>query len=292
VSRYFRRALQDIVNHRFLNGITVLTIALSVLIISAFALFYINVIDLMGAWRQGMRIMAYLAPGVTPQQAARLEERIGRINGVTHVVFISKSEALERLKQRMTHQRSLFAGLAENPLPDAFEIRLNAMGAAEGYPERLARELAAMAEVDDVEYGQRWIGRVMQIFNLFRLAGAALGGLFFMASVFILANTIRLVLYSRREEVHIMRLVGATDGFIKFPFYVEGFILGALGGIIGLGALFVVYWTFTSNVAPELVQGVFKIRFLPIWVMGAIVCCSTFVGWLGCYISLRQFFKG
>ncbi|MBU0698900.1 MAG: FtsX-like permease family protein, partial [Proteobacteria bacterium] len=139
--------------------------------------------------------------------------------------------------------------------------------------------------------GQRWLARFTNIFNLFRFTGLALGGLFFVAAVFIVANTIRLVLYTRREEVEIMRLVGAADGFIKAPFYIEGIIQGALGGAIGLGVLFVTFVVVSSNVEQGFSPDLFTIRFLPVKALGAMILCSMFVGWLGCYLSLKQFLK-
>lgn len=112
-----------------------------------------------------------------------------------------------------------------------------------------------------------------------------------MAVVFIVSNTIRLVLYSRRDEVAIMRLVGATDRFIKVPFYIEGIIQGALGGIIGLIALFVAFMFISYNVELDLSFGFSTIRFLPLKVFCGIILCSIFVGWIGCYLSLKQFLK-
>ena len=147
----------------------------------------------------------------------------------------------------MKRQSSLFENLKENPLPDAFEIRMIAATQSWDRLEKIALQIENLPHVDEVEYGRRWIGRFTHVINLFTLAGYALGALFFMAAVFFVANTIRLVLYSRRHEIEIMRLVGAEDQFIKAPFYIEGIIQGALGGTIGLVALFVAFLFISAS---------------------------------------------
>ena len=118
-----------------------------------------------------------------------------------------------------------------------------------------------------------------------------MGALFFMAAIFIVANTIRLVIYSRREEVEIMRLVGATDNFIKIPFYFEGLIQGALGAIMGLGILYFSFFLIVTNVEQEFLPGIFQLKFIPSAILCEILLGSMLVGWLGCYISLKQFLK-
>ncbi len=301
----FIKAIRDILSNSFLNAVAVITIALSVLIISAFALFFINADAVMNIWTEGIRIMAYLEPGVPEKKISKITQEIQRMDGVQETRFIAKEEALEQFKAQIRGQSSLIDNLKENPLPDAFEIRM-----AEPFRnnwenfETLAMQIRAIPSVEEVEYGQKWLGRVIHILNLFRLAGYALGCLFFMATVFFVANTIRLVLYSRQEEIEIMRLVGASEGFIKDPFYIQSLIQGGLGGIIGLGTLFVTFnfivgnwkleigtWKLGSVPNFEFPISNFEFGFLSPEISAGILLGSMFVGWLGCYLSLRQFLK-
>lgn len=288
---FYKRAIQDILDNRFLNTVTIITISLSVLIVSALALFFVNANDIMSSWKKGISIMAYLKPDIVETALPEIKGKIQGMYGVAEVKFISKEEAMKRLKEQMKGHSSLLADLQENPLPDAFEVRLIESSAGSKKVEDLAAQIEAMLSVEKAEYGRRWLGRFTNIFDLFRFTGYAMAGIFFIAAVFIVANTIRLVIYSRQDEIEIMRLVGATDRFIKVPFYIEGLIQGASGGIIGLAALFVTFMLIALNVEQVSSSDIFHIRFLSPVVLGGIMLCSIFVGWLGCYISLKQFLK-
>ena len=288
---HINRAIKDILQNGFLNMVTIITIAFSFLIVSAFALFFINANDLVNTWKEGVRIMVYLTGDTAAEDIPHLKRTLRGLYGVRDVRFISRNEAFEKLKQQLAHQASLLENLKQNPLPDAFEVRLTPESQNWLEVEKLARQLQNIPEIEEVEYGQAWLGRFSYIFNLFRLAGYALGALFFMAAVFFVANTIRLVLYSRREEVEIMRLVGAEDRFIKAPFYIEGIIQGAFGGIVGLLACLLLFLLISSNVKPALSAGMFQIRFLPFKMVLGLAMTSMVVGWLGCFVSLKQFFK-
>jgi len=288
---YYKRAIKDILDHRFLSTVTIVTIAIAILIASAFALFFVNANAIVNSWKKGIRIMVYLKSNSSEIKVSDIKNKIESMKGVKDVRFISKKEALERLKEQMKRQSSLLDDLQENPLPDAFEVRLTDDFQNQDNVETLATRLESFSQVDEVEYGQVWLGRFTNILNLFRLTGYAMGALFFGATVLIVANTIRLVLYSRREEVEIMRLVGATDRFIRAPFYIEGLIQGALGGIIGLAALFVLFMLISSNVDKSLTSNLFAIRFLSWEAFLGILICSMFVGWIGCFLSLKQFLK-
>jgi cell division transport system permease protein len=274
-----------------LNAITLLTISLSILIVSAFILFFINTSDIMNFWKKGLRIMVYVKPHILPSQMPALGRQIKSLKGVTEVRFISKEAALRQLKSQMKRQASLFENLAKNPLPDAFETQLDVNFQSWKKVEALATQIEALEAVQEVEYGQRWLGRITQIFNLFTLAGYIMCGIFFMAAVFIVANTIRLVIYSRRDEIEIMRLVGAAEHFIKVPFYFQGLMQGAVGAAIGLALLFFAYWLMASNIEQETFSGLFTIRFLSPLMAGLIILLSMLVGWFGSYISLKQYLK-
>jgi cell division transport system permease protein len=288
---YFKRAIQDIRQNRFLNLVTIVTIALSILIVSAFVLFLLNTNDLIQSWEKGMRIMVYLESNLTGAQIPEVEERIRKFEDVESVRFISREAALAQMKEQMGRQSSLLENLRENPLPDSFEISLTAGRQTAARIELLARRIETLPEVAEVEYGQSWIKRFSGVLQLFRLAGYALGGLFFLAAIFFVANTIRLVLYSRREEVAIMRLVGAEDRFIKTPFYIQGLIQGALGGLIGLSGLLLLFLLVSSNVEQSLTTGMFQIHFLPLRWLALILLAGMLVGWLGCFLSLRQYLE-
>ena len=142
-----------------------------------------------------------------------------------------------------------------------------------------------------MEYGQRWIKRIINMFNLFQITAYTMGALFFMAAIFIVGNTVRLVLYSRKEEVEIMRLVGATERFILAPFYFQSLLQAALGGAVGLVALYIMYMLIQSRIATDMAAGFFQLRFLPPATLAAIVGCSMLVGWLGCHLSVKQYVK-
>ncbi|MCK4984564.1 MAG: permease-like cell division protein FtsX, partial [Desulfobacterales bacterium] len=283
---FFKRAIEDFRNNRLLNVVTLLTVSLSILIVSAFVLFFINTSEIMNFWKKGLRVMAYLKADIPGSELLDLRRQIQTLSGVESVMFISKDDAYKQLKAQMKRQASLFDNLDKNPLPDAFEIRMSPSTRSWEKVEFLATQIESRDEVEEVEYGQKWLGRFTQIFDLFTLTGYAMCTIFFMAAVFIMANTIRLVIYSRRDEIEIMRLVGAAERFIKIPFYIQGLLQGALGACIGLAILFVAFLFMASNIERGFFSGLFNIQFLSPLFLGIIILISMLVGWLGSYLSL------
>ncbi|MDL2329957.1 permease-like cell division protein FtsX [Desulfosarcina sp. OttesenSCG-928-A07] len=288
---HIRKALTDIRENRFLNTVTLFTISLCVLNVCAFCLLYINVQDMFDNWKKGLRVMVYLTPELTDARRQEMTSQLKDMKDVQAVRFISKTQALALMKERMPRQTSLLENLRENPLPDAFEVTLTPQVHSPGKMESLAKTIESLAGVSDVEYGRPWIERFSRFFNLFKLAGYGLGAIFFMATIFITANTIRLILYTRREEMQIMRLVGATDSFINMPYYLEGIIQGGVGGLVGIGLLYGVFSLMGDQFRETLSAEMVKIRFLPLSICILMVCGSMATGLLSAFFSLKQFMK-
>ncbi len=290
---FVKRALKDIVENGFVSSITMVIIGLIILIVSTFLLFLDNTDRAIRDWKRGIRIMAYLQPGTTAEDFSEIEKTIRKLKMVNKVRFISKDEAFAVLKKQLNRQDSLLDNLSENPLPDAFEIQIISNSPGKGPDleeiEIVALKIESISGVQQVEYGQKWIGRFSAVLDLFRLVGFAMAGLFVMAGVFIIANTIRLVLYTRQDELEIMRLVGASQWFIKTPFYIQGIIQGGLGALAGVLVLYFGYQYLTASDQQGL--SFINIRFLSINTCLSIVIGSMILGWFGCYLSLKQFLK-
>ena len=288
---YIKRAIEDIRNNPMITLVTIVTIALSVLIVSAFALFYANIGKMLSTWQEGIRIIAYLKIDATEAQIAEFQKYLSQIPELDQIQFIPRDQALEQLREQLKHQESLLTHLRGNPLPDSFELSARSQEGNWDKIEALAFRIKSFDLVEDVEYGQKWLQRIAQMVELFRLAGYGLGVVFLIAGVFIVANTIRLVLYSRKEEIEIMRLVGAANNFIQAPFYLQGLILGGLGGVGGVVILMTAYLTITVKLRQTLIFGFIHLSFLSPPVCLSIVLASMLVGWFGCFLSLRQFLK-
>ncbi|MDA8404165.1 MAG: permease-like cell division protein FtsX [Desulfobacteraceae bacterium] len=286
-----KRALRDIKNNKVLNTVSVLTISLSVFIVSAFMLFFINATDFLDGWRKGVRIIAYMSDGVSEPARLALIDAIKKTGQAEDIVFISKDAAFKDLKKKIGEQSSLLEGLDQNPLPDSLEITLKDVSRSPAEIEALAGRIADLPNVDDVEYAQKWLHRFNGVYNLFKITGGVLASIFFIATLLIIANTIRMIMYSRREEIEILRIVGADENFIRYPLFIEAILQGFLGGLIGIVTLFLAFILTVPGLSTEGAFSFFEMRFIPLKFSLAIVLCSMMIGWIGCYFSIRKFLK-
>lgn len=291
MTHFVKKAVADIRSNSFLNLITIMTISLSILVVSVFLLFFENAGRVIESWNQGGRAMIYLKKEFRPDMLPELKAKINALGEIDEMVYISKTQALDKLKKEISSKSSFLKTLKKNPLPDALEIRMKPYTRFEKI-QTFAQNIKAINIVEDVEYGQDWLGNFLKIFNLFKITGYAMCSLFFLIALFITANTVRLAFYSRKLEIEIMRLVGATETFIKTPFYVESLVQGFSGGILGLAALLIIYLAVSSGITQSLAAYVyFDIRFLSVKLILLIIAGSTFLGWFGCYLSLKQILK-
>ncbi|WP_300667007.1 permease-like cell division protein FtsX [Desulfoluna sp.] len=289
MKRYMKRTVKDFTSHAFLHSITVVTIALTILIAGALLLVVENGETVIASWKNGVRIMVYLKGDAGSAEVTEAGHSLETMGGVAKVSFISRDEALTDLMESMEGQVSLFEGLGENPLPDAYEVEVTPEAAQWDRVKAMAAAMMRLPAVDEVEYGRSWLARVSRLLGMMELAGIALAGLFFIVALFIVYNTVRLALYSRRDEIEIMQLVGATGAFIKIPLYLAGVMEGAMGSILALVTLFGAYALFAAGAGGG--ADAFPLSFLSLGSMGGVILYGIFVGWFGCFLSLREFMK-
>jgi cell division transport system permease protein len=236
--------------------------------------------------RSRVVVDVYVKDGSTDAQVASLRQRIEGTDNVKNVQFISKDKALKTMRDR---NKEAFALLGENPLPDSFRITPSDPGAVNEISESLTA--FPHAAIDDVRNRRHDTDRILSATGLVKLVTAGLAALFVLASVALVANTIRLSIFARRREVEVMRLVGATNWFIRWPFVIEGVLVGLMGGVLAVLLLLIGKETFVDPLADRfaLLAAPSTISFglLASLLLAACVAVSA----IGSGVTLRRFLR-
>lgn len=268
-------------------AIAVVTIGFALFLVGAFALTVVNMEGMLERFGEELSVIAYLDDEVDDDRAVAIAERVATIEGVERVAVVGRGEALERFRD-IAGGAALLEGLEENPLPASLEITL---GDASRTPEGLrilSSALDGLPGIDEVGHGSEWIEGYARATSLVRVSGYALGTVLCLATLLIVANTIRLGVYAREDELEILALVGASRTFVRTPFLLEGTLQGVIGGALAaamLGLAFLVLvpqleygLTFLlGNVAP---------RFFDAGELAALVCGGAVLGFFGSLAAL------
>lgn len=232
--RALRRAWRQFQEGSLSHWITTLIIALSLTIYGSLALILGNAEATLDAWRGESRITIFLKKEADAEVATRLQEELASRNGVVGLRVVTPADAIGRLREMLGSEGGLLDGLEANPLPYSLEMQLDGVDHA-ATALALADDMGMRAEVEAVSYDRQWMERLAAVLGTLRYTGMALSALLLVAVALIVSNTIKLTIIARREEVEVMRFMGATDAFIKTPFVYEGVIQGGLGGILAVG---------------------------------------------------------
>ncbi len=230
--------------------LAVLTIAMALVLGGAFALVVANMRGLLDRAGSDLQVVAYLEHGISEQRVRELLERTAAIDGVAEVSWLSPDRALERFRAT-AGGADLLAGLEHNPLPASLEIALEPDSRTPQGVARVARALEEQAGIDELARGQQWVEAYARAVSLVRSAARVVGGVFGVAAFLIVANTIRLAVYARRDELEILSLVGASRAFVRTPFVLEGWAQGTAAGVLALALLYLAF----RLLVPELDYG-------------------------------------
>ncbi|MBI5183865.1 MAG: ABC transporter permease [Nitrospinae bacterium] len=293
IYRIFREAILSIKNNRGINLITIGTFAISMTIMGGFLIVYINFKAVVNKWSEKVQLVIYLKDNLSIKDLEEIKKEISSDSGVDKYTYISKDEALKDFRGRLKENSSILNGLDTNPLPASFIITLKDDLRGSDYIKRLTKRIEGLKGIEDTEFGEGWIERFEIVTLFLRFVIIAIGGLLTIGLIFVVSNTIRLSLYSRQNEIEIMKLVGATNWFIRGPFMIEGLIQGLCGALLSLIILYIIYrlilFRFEYSVA--ILTGFAPIYFIPVDMIIYMITIGIIIGCTGSMISVGKFLK-
>lgn len=287
----FRRAVSDLWHDLGNHLLTTTVVCLSTLIFAFFSLIYFNLQHFVERFGTELGLVVYLDQGTPREKIPELYQRLNGLPGVQAVKYVSPAEAFERLRAYLKDEKGALEGIEPDFLPPSFEVTINRAVYNLDRLKAIADQVTGWKEVSRVQYGQEWLTRLKQFSDIVRGTCILSGILLLLTAAFVVSNTIKLTVYSRKEELEILRLVGATNGFIQGPFLIEAFIQGLAGSCTALGVLYAGYTYLASMVDTSLLLRGLDISFLPWSFAGVVVACSVLLCVLGTSMSMKRFLR-
>jgi cell division transport system permease protein len=287
---FFREALRRIWISKRTSFVAVAMISMSLLILGSFLLLSENLGRAVTRWQGSSRMTVFLETDATPQQVHDVDAYLATHRDMASRRFVTKDQALARFKSYFTNLSEVVGELDENPFPASFECDVSPSVAQTPAFAREVAELRGIAGVDQVQLDWDWVRRLRRLVDLVNVAGFVAGGILAIAAAFTIANVIRLTMMLYREEIEIMRLVGATERIIRGPFLIEGLLQGTIGGLLAVALLFATYVVAQRVIPPasSLLWGFLFAGFLPWQKIAALIAGGMLAGWFGSWLSVRE----
>ena len=288
-----KRALKNMRTYKLPAFAAILSIAMAVVIVGAFFVIFLNVRTLVTHWEAGNRVLIYLADNITESERQDLEASLNSIEGLTILRYIPKDEGLKYLEEEFGDQSGVLQSLGGNPLPDAFEAMVAMDTQAPWNIREIAANLESLPLVSDVEYGREWIERGHMILQFLRILGATLLVIFAIAGILVIVATLKLTIYALKHEMDTLRLIGASNGFIARPFYLQSIMETVLGTAIGLAVVYGLFTAATRNFYLDafMLPMTYQPVFMDWPTMGLFVAAAVVTGIIGTFIALRGAFR-
>lgn len=289
LSYFWGETFRSLFRNRFMAIASVLTVTLSMFILGVFLSAVLNINHMASYLENQVEMTVYLKDGLTTDQVMAIGKYLKAQPGMKEIKFTNKDQAMKDFRERMGDQQGLLDAINGNPLPASYQMSFQT-------PEQLktaAEVVAKYQGVETVQYGKDIIEQLYKVAQVIRLSGIVLIIFLAGAELFIISNTIRLTVFARRREIQIMKYVGASNGFIRWPFLFEGMVIGFLGSGFASLILWEGYKTVVSEMAAA---GLVFIPMIPLWpFMGyttlIILAAGIVIGVMGSAISLRKYMK-
>ena len=279
-----REALLSFRRAPLLSTLSVTTIAFSLFTLGLFGLVAINLRQALRGLEERVEIVAFVLRGTPAETITLATQDIAAFPEVRDVSFVTEQQALARARAELVEFRDAYSDLQVNPLPASLEVRLKSGFRDAAHVERVAQRLRGFSFVNDVRFGREWVQKLDHLRNITGIVGLVIGLAFAAVAVVIIGVTIRLTLLQRAREISIMRLVGATNWFIRGPFLLEGALKGLLGGLLSLALCYAGYLLFRDQSGGTFAGLIF---FHPLQML-AIVIFGVMLGLGGSLVSVGR----
>jgi cell division transport system permease protein len=272
----FRRA-------KLSTAVSVVTISISLILLGMFAIVTRNAANLVESIRNKVEIEAFLQESLKPSDIDSLRTKILSLAGVDSVTFISKEEAARIFKEEFGED--IHKVLEFNPLPQSFKVALKEGFRNAESADQVQKQIRQLKGIDDVVYRKAILEFIDKRVRTVSLIALGLGILITLSAIVLVSNTIRLTIYSKQQIIETMKLVGATPGFIRLPFILEGISQGFLGGLIASAVIYLLVEVVFPRFAPELTE-LLSAGYL---LYSALIIVGAFLGFIGSLLSIRRF---
>ena len=284
---------RNVFNNKKSSGASLAIMCATMLIFGVFFLIVENINNMVTTLEEQQGMQVFIQGEATDAQIEKLGEQIKSLDGVNTTTFVSKEAALDSMKQKLKDKQSLLTGWDEdNPFRASYVVTLTDLSLSSSIQEQILK----FDNVYSIESRDETINALVSIANGIRIVSATILILLILISIFIIANTIKLTVHARRKEISIMKYVGATDGFIRWPFIIEGMLIGIMAALISIGLLALIYTLLSNSVQQSTVMqkiGVNLLGFKQMLNLLIIVylIMGTGIGALGSSISMRKYLK-
>lgn len=290
---FVKEAMLGVAKNRWMTlasaGVTFVTL----LVLGVFIIFNSNLEVMIEDLKSQVEVIAYVDLEAEEEDIDLIKTELITVKGIKELRFVSQEDALARLREMLGEYEDITAGFEErNPLPASFEVILEDPEQVSQVAERIEQ----IPYVESVQYGQEFVEKLFAATNMVQWIGLSFMAIMFVMAVFLIANTIKLTVYARRREITIMKFVGATDWFVRWPFIVEGLLLGTIGTALALLALYYGYGYALEALYYNIPEAMLSIRFLALQeifptLVKYLAVLGLSLGAIGSGISLGRFLK-
>lgn len=286
---FWKETFYSLFRNKFMAVASVLTVTLSMFILGVFLCAVLNINHMATYLENQAEMTVYLKDGLNTDQVMAVGKKLKALPDLKEIKFTNKDQAMAEFKQRLGDQQGILDAINGNPLPSSYSTSFSTPASL----KNAVNIVTKYQEVDSVQYGQDIIEQLYKVAQVIRIGGIILIVFLAGAELFIISNTIRLTVFARRREIQIMKYVGATNGFIRWPFIFEGMIIGFLGS--GIAAF--ILWEGYKVVLMEMAQaGLVFIPMIALWpfigyITIMLLAAGIIIGILGSTISLRKYMK-